>query len=63
MSVTDLCAYCGGDCGMSDCQTCHGCESIACRDCDDPYQPDPSDPAEVDDYLWDPHDWEEEQYL
>lgn len=59
MSDTDRCAYCGGDCGMSDCQTCHGCESIACPDCDDPYQPDP---AEADDYLWDPYDLEEEQY-
>jgi hypothetical protein len=65
MSVTDLCAYCGGDCGMSDCPVCHGCEGIACPDCDNPYQPDPADPAEADDHGWGAYgieDYDEEDY-
>jgi hypothetical protein len=33
MSVTDLCARCGGDCGMSACPECGGCEDIACKTC------------------------------
>jgi hypothetical protein len=27
MSDTDLCARCGGDCGMSRCRECGGCEN------------------------------------
>ena len=27
MSNTDLCARCGGDCGMSTCTECGGCEN------------------------------------
>jgi hypothetical protein len=42
VSVTDQCAYCGGDCPMGDCPTCHGCESEStcpqpCPDCQPPY--------------------------
>lgn len=33
MSVTDLCSYCGGDCGMSGCPQCHGCENTGEQPC------------------------------
>lgn len=33
MSVTDLCAGCGGDCPMSDCPECGGCENTGTQPC------------------------------
>ena len=33
MSVTDACARCGGDCGMSSCPECGGCENTGEQPC------------------------------
>lgn len=33
MSDTDQCPRCGGDCGMSDCPACGGCENTGVQPC------------------------------
>ncbi len=33
MNVTDLCARCGGDCPMTSCPECGGCENTGTRPC------------------------------
>jgi hypothetical protein len=33
VSDADLCARCGGDCPMTSCPECGGCESVACVTC------------------------------
>ncbi len=61
MSDTDLCARCGGDCGMSNCPECGGCENTgpgmtfrACPACEPEAIDDPYD--EDDDFAYDSYD-------
>lgn len=57
MSNTDLCAFCGGDCGMSSCPECGGCENTGpggtFRDCPAcAPRPGPEDFCDDDDDFW-----------
>lgn len=47
-----MCPRCDGDCGMSNCRTCGGCENTGEQPCPD-CQPESGGP------LWDPYDYEE----
>lgn len=64
MSTTDLCARCGGDCGMSSCPECGGCENTGpggtFRECPSCQAPG----ADGDDWDDEPcsHDHDEECY-
>jgi hypothetical protein len=52
VSSTDLCAHCGGDCPMTDCPTCGGCENTGEQPCPD-CQVDPAVYwADEDDEEW-----------
>lgn len=67
VSDTDLCARCGGDCGMSNCPECGGCENTGpgrtCRRCP-ACDPEASDDADLGEG-WEPcgHVHDEDCYL
>ena len=61
MSPTDLCARCGGDCPMTSCPECGGCENTGTRPCP-ACQPQAVGVEDDDDDGYCDHDHDEDCY-